>query len=252
MFPFLIKAKNIVLDAFFPPICLNCRKTPTNTENDTDLRGKLICNQCFNFIKLNNTLFCPVCRSRLAENEKICHFDSPYLLAAAGNYDDDVLRNLIHSFKYQNFRDLSPILGEILLKYIGNCKLPPFERSPVGREIENFIVIPVPLHPKRERQRGFNQAKLLAEIVARKFNLELSDILKRTKNSEPQAKIKDIGLRAKNMENCFEMKNPGITSGKNIVLVDDVFTSGATAGEAVKILKADGAKKIIVLVLAKA
>jgi competence protein ComFC len=238
MFAFLSKTKNLILDALFPPICLNCRGYLEKDE-------KLACRKCLSSIKTNNTLFCPVCRSRLADNKKICHFDFPYLLAAAGDYNDEILRNLIHCFKYRSFENLAPVLGEIILAYLDKI---PFN----GENLPDWLVIPVPLHSCRERQRGFNQAKLLAETVAKKFGLELIDALKKIKNSEPQAKIKDMGLRAKNMENCFGMKNPASVAGKNIILVDDVFTSGATAGEAVKILKKNNAKKIIVLVLAKA
>jgi len=245
MFPFLIKTKNIALDILFPPICLNCQKT-------IDDRNKLICEKCLSLIKLNNTFFCPVCRARLAENKKICHYDSQYLLAAAGNYDDPVLQNLIHYFKYKYFKGLAPILGEIAVKYIGNCL--PSGDAPQGQKlkIENFIILPIPLHPAKERQRGFNQAKLIAEFLSNKLNLELIEPLKRVKNTEPQAKLKDQNKRIKNISGCFEIKNPEQVKHKNILLIDDVFTSGATINEAVKILKINGASKIITLVLAKA
>lgn len=242
---FLIKLKNIILDILFPPICINCRKTLTNAENDADQRGKIICEQCLGIIKLNSALFCPVCRARLAENKKICHRDAPYFLAAAGNYDDPVLQNLIHYFKYKSFENLAPILGELLIKYF---KLLNFETF----KLLNFIIVPIPLHHCRERERGFNQAKLLAEIIARHFNLPLIDGLKRIKNNEPQVKLKDFEKRIKNISDCFEIKNPEIVKGKNIILIDDVFTSGATMNEAARILKKNGSGKIIALVLAKA
>jgi len=235
MLPFLIKLKNTALDILFPPICLNCQKP-------IDDRNKLICEKCLSLIKLNNTLFCSVCRARLAENKKICHYDSRYLLAPAGNYDDPVLQNLIHYFKYKSFKNLAPILGEISVKYIENRKL----------KIENFSAVPIPLHPRRERQRGFNQSELLAEFLAKKLNLELIDGLKRIKNTDPQAKIKKPEKRLENINGCFALKNAEQIQGKNILLIDDVFTSGATINEAVKILKTNGAAKIIALVLAKA
>ncbi|MDP3014862.1 MAG: phosphoribosyltransferase family protein [bacterium] len=289
---FLIKLKNIVLDILFPPICVNCHKTLTNAENDADLRGKFICEQCLNLIKLNNTLFCPICRARLAENKKICSH-SYYLLAAAGNYDDPVLQNLIHYFKYKSFENLAPILGKILIKYLSNLSFTInqqgqkaiFRREALGalpslvserskesaererrraatagvaatpvlieRWLSGYLIVPIPLHPGRERERGFNQAKLLAEITARHFNLPLIDGLKRIKNNKPQAKLKDFEKRIKNISGCFEIKNPNFIKGKNIILVDDVFTSGATINEAVRILKKNCAGKIIAMVIAK-
>ncbi len=251
------KAKNVALDILFPPVCLNCQKP-------IDDRNKLICRTCLSLIKFNNTLFCPVCRARLPENKKICHFNSQYLLAAAGNYDDPVLQNLIHYFKYKSFKNIAPILGEIALKYLQILNL----------NLKPFAVTPIPLHPKKERQRGFNQSKLLAEFLAKKLDLEFLDGLKRIKNTEPQVKIKDPEKRTENIKGCFEInphtkrewslsandssysrygvgvKNP--IRGKNILLIDDVFTSGATISEAVKILKANGSGKIIALVVAKA
>lgn len=235
MFVFLIKAKEMVFDVLFPPLCLNCQKPILD-------KNKFICEKCLNSINLNNTLFCSGCRARLADNKRICHYDSQYFLAAAGNYDCLALQNLIHYFKYKSFKNLAPILGEMVLKYIENCKF----------EIENFIVVPIPLHPKRERKRGFNQSKLLAEFIAKNFNLELADELKRVKNNKPQVECRDHEARAKNMENCFEIKNPEKIRGRNILFIDDVFTSGATMNEAVGILKRNGAKKIIALVVAKA
>ncbi len=251
MFPFLSKAprilnraKDAALDVLFPPICLNCRR-PLEEKN------KLVCGRCLSSIRLNSTLFCPVCRARLAENERVCHYDSRYLLAVASDYDDPVLQNLIHSFKYGNFRSgyfrgLAEVLGEILIEYLNllNPKLNILNLKPV--------IIPIPLHPEREKERGFNQSKLIAEIVGRRFNLTLVDGLKRGKNNKPQMKLKGNEARSKNVAGCFEIKNPGLVRGRNVILVDDVFTSGATANEAVRILKAGGAWRTIVLVLAKA
>jgi ComF family protein len=255
MLPFLIKIKNLLLDILFPPLCLNCQK---HLEN----RNELICEQCLSLIKLNNTLFCPVCRARLAENKLLCRHSAkenpafPYLLAAAGNYDEPVLQNLIHYFKYKSFENLAPILGEIILKYLDNL----FKNSNnnggivdyTKLEIRNFIVVPIPLHKRRERERGFNQAKLLAGIIAKKFNLELKDCLKRIKNTKPQSQLKDGEKRQSNVFNCFLIAGSDFIKGKKIILVDDVFTSGSTINEAIKILKANGAKRIIALVVAKA
>jgi ComF family protein len=239
MLPFLIKAKDLILDIFFPPNCLQCGKYLERSD-------KIICDDCYSSIKLNNTSFCSVCRARLPNSRKICHRKTSYLLAAAINYDEPVIQNLLHYFKYKGFEKIAPLLGEVLIKYlediIRNSKL----------EIRNFVVVPIPLHFWRERQRGFNQAKLLAEILARHFNLELKVALKRTKNNKPQVKLKNNEERLKNMAGCFRVENPDEVRGKNIILVDDVFTSGATMNEAVKTLKAAGAKRIVALTVAKA
>ncbi len=119
-------------------------------------------------------------------------------------------------------------------------------------KLENFIIAPIPLHPGRERKRGFNQAELLAKFIGTKLNLEFTIALKKIKNTKPQAQLKNSEERIKNMEECFRITNPELVENKNVILIDDVFTSGATMNEAVKILKNCGAKKIIAAVLAKA
>ena len=250
---FFIAIKNTALDILFPPVCFGCK-------NHLENRDKFICDGCLASIKINNTLFCPVCQARLPENKRVCSHglkktdEFPYLLAAAASYDDKIVRDLIHSYKYEYFDKLSSVLGAVLAAYldsvIKNSKL----------EIKNFSVTYIPLHLFRERTRGFNQSKLLAEIIAEKFNLEIIGALQRVRNNPPQAKIsknnraqtKNHGKRQKNISNAFEIAASGKISGKNIILVDDVYTSGATISEAAKILKRHGANKIIALVVARA
>lgn len=246
MFAIISKTKNIIFDILFPPVCVNCRKYAMRFESETGNISKLICDECLKKIKINTSLFCPFCRARLADNKKICNhskkdFPFSYFLAAAGNYDDPIMRNLIHCFKYQKFEKLAPILGEITINYL---KL-------INLELKNFVITPIPLHFWREKQRGFNQSKLIAEYIAEKSNIHLVDALKRAKNNKPQAKSKNTEERNKNVEGIFKIANPDLIKGKNIILVDDVYTSGATMNEAIKILKQNRCKKIIALVIAK-
>lgn len=233
----LKKIENLLLDVLFPPVCLNCRKYPEN--------GELLCDACHSLIKVNNTAFCAVCRGRLPENKNHCHRPL-FLLAAATDYDNPVIRDLIHHFKYKNFRSVAGVLGKILNECLKNLL------GNGGLKIKNFIVVPIPLHPRRERGRGFNQSKLLAETIAGNFNLELCEPLERIKNNKPQIEMEDNEARQKNINGCFKLTDGAEIKGKNILLVDDVFTSGATMNEAAKILKEKGVEKIIALVAAKA
>ncbi|MEK7634387.1 MAG: ComF family protein [Patescibacteria group bacterium] len=255
MISLLVKTKNAVFDILFPPICLNCQKylnQPVSPEIQRDKPNNFLCDDCYLSIQLNSSLFCPVCKLRLAENKKICGH-SKYLLAAAGNYNDQIFRNIIHYFKYESFENLTSILAEIIFKYLdflmenGKFKI---GKSKFG--IKNFIVVPIPLHYRRERQRGFNQSKLLADEISKKFNIQVVECLKRIKNNDPQAKLKSNNEREKNISGCFKIINPEMIKNKNILLVDDVFTSGATINEAVKILKENSARRIIAIVVAKA
>ena len=113
--------------------------------------------------------------------------------------------------------------------------------------------MPIPLHKNRERERGFNQSEAIAKIIASELNLQLKkDLLVRAKETKIQAELKDWNQRKNNLAGAFQIPQPEGIKGKNIILVDDVYTSGATINEAVKTLKENGAKKIIALVIAKA
>ena len=215
---FLKKLKNRLLDILFPAL-----------ELLTD-------------IKINRTLFCSTCRARLADNKKICHKSAQYLLGAATDYNDHV-KKLIWRLKYRDRAGFAEPLAQLLARYLEILNL----------EIEAYIVIPAPLSQKRFRERGYNQAELIAKIVAEKFNLPMeTGALIRQKHTPPQAEVRGWDERKKNIAGCFGVTDPNLIKGKNIILVDDVFTSGATMSEAVHQLKDFGAKKILGLVIAKA
>lgn len=138
----------------------------------------------------------------------------------------------------------------MLIKYFDSVTIKPstFNFSPL-----TCAVIPIPLSKDRLRERGFNQSLLLAKAVADHYRLNLVDnVLKRTKETKTQSGLKDWEERKENVKNCFALENPELIKGKNIILVDDVYTSGATMNEAAETLRANGARKIIALVIAKA
>jgi len=238
------------LDLIFPPVCLACRKKLTGNLPQTATAEKncfpFLCLACSQKIQLNNTAFCPVCSRRLPENKKTCHQDSLFILAAAGFYGDKALDELIALLKYQKIKQAAVPLGGILTAYLKEL----FKNY--GLKTENFLIIPIPLHWQKENKRGFNQSCLLAEQLAKNTGLEVNkNILKRIKNTASQVELKDKEKRAENVINCFAIENPKLLSGKNIIILDDVFTTGATMKEAARILKNSGARKIIGLVVAK-
>lgn len=232
------KIKNLFLNILFSPLCLSCR---ANLEDEEKQNG--ICSKCLDRIILNTSIFCPICKARLPDGRKTCHKDSSFLLAAAGNYENDAIRNLIWHFKYQKWQKLSVVLGKFLTEYL----------KTINYNLNNYIIAPIPLYKSRLRERGFNQAELLAKIVAENLGLELTNnCFKRIKDTKIQAELKDSEERKLNVKNCFAVEKPELIKSKNIILVDDVFTSGATMNEAVEVLKSAGAKRIIALVAAKA
>lgn len=152
------------------------------------------------------------------------------------------ISSLIHRYKYGKIEEIKKILSAILIVYLKR----------VGINLNNFIIVPIPLYPARERKRGFNQSDKIAEIISKEFKLQKEDILRRIENNKPQAKMKSHKDREQNMKDSFVVKNNEKIKNKNIILIDDVSTSGITLDEASKILKENGAKKIIGLVVAKA
>ena len=180
----------------------------------------------------------------MPENKKICHKDAQYLLGAAANYEETA-RNLIHHLKYRSWSRLQSPIKKLLQVYLQNLNFHPFK-------LENYSVVPIPLHKNRERRRGFNQAELIGKIVADQLNLPLEkNFLVRIKETKPQVDIKDWGQRKNNLNGAFQIRRPESVKNKNIILTDDVYTSGATINEAAAALKSAGAKKIIAIVIAK-
>lgn len=238
------KIKSVVLDVLFPPLCLNCKK----------YLGKdgLICNECLTSISLNNSFFCPICRLRLIEPKILCNHkqekikEFPYVLGAAANYDDPVIQNLIYYFKYKPFELIAPILSDLLCEYLSFLNLKSYFLK------QNFVITPIPLHIIRHWKRGYNQSELIAKNLADELGVEMKVFLKRIKNTKQQAKARKSNERKENVAGAFKIINPDEIKNRNIILIDDVYTSGATASEAARVFKENGAKKIVVLVVAKA
>ena len=252
-----LKFWGFFLDLLFPPVCLACRRRLTQYKTEKNfLKARLgeraaakgnsfsfLCSSCSQKIKINTAAFCPVCSKRLPENKKTCHQESPFILAAAGFYGDKALDPLITLLKYQKIKTEAIPLGAILTEYlIQNLKL----------EIRNFILVPVPLYWRKEKQRGFNQANLIADQLAKNTGLTVvKNILKRIKNTASQVELKDKEKREINVRGCFAVEKPELLFQKNVIILDDVFTTGATMKEAASVIKKAGAKKIIGLVAAK-
>ena len=236
----LTKIKNLLLEILFPPLCCSCHQNLSASEKENGL-----CSICFSKILIHTTLFCAICRARLPENKKVCHKNSSFTLGAATDYEV-AARNLIHALKYRKWSRLQTTAAKILIPYLQNLTFKKSDR------FSKYLVIPIPLHKNREQSRGFNQSKLIAEIISNQLKLPLiTGVLVRVKDTKTQTDFKDWEQRTKNVSGAFQIAKPDLVKGKNLILVDDVYTSGSTINEAVQILRAAGAKKITAIVLAK-
>lgn len=224
-----------ILDILFPRRCPSCLAIQDKNK---------FCSNCLSKIKFFDSLFCPKCFNRLPDFKRSCHLDEKFILGAATDYNE-FIQKAIWNLKFNLVKDAAEPISNLLINYfkmILNYYL---------IDLKNFIVVPMPLSSKRLKERGFNQSKLIAEFFANYFNLPLEkEILLRVKHSKAQSEINEFEKRKLNVKNCFMVNTKNIN--KNIILIDDVFTSGATMKEAVRIFKKHNAKKIIGLVISRA
>jgi len=238
------KTKNLILDSIFPIYCVSCEDFLPSEKNS------YLCPKCLAKIPANSSLFCPICFKRLsqADDKKCLHSNkksSLDFLGYATYYEIPTIRDLIHDYKYRFAKKIKNTLADILINYL--------KKSLSNRN--DWVIIPIPLHRSRLNWRGFNQSEEIAKIICQQFNWPLlNNILIRKNKTSEQAEIKEKEKRRKNLENAFVLNNKidlNQIKNKNIILLDDVYASGATLEEAAKILKSSGVKKIIGLVIAK-
>jgi ComF family protein len=152
---------------------------------------------------------------------------------------DEVIRKAIHQLKYRNLKAISPCLAELLSDYLESNSLP------------GEALLCVPLHPRRLRERGYNQSGLLARELGRRVGMPvIEDCLIRVKQAQPQVRAVDVAERRRNVADAFVCRDERI-SGKQIILIDDVCTSGATLESCAAALKSKGAASVWGLTLAR-
>lgn len=191
---------------------------------------------------INGFLICPKCLKEIPFPE----FPQKDILAAA-SYKSPTIQNAIRTLKYRKSKIVAETLADLIYDNLKDKLL--LEIKLTGG---NSCIIAVPLSKKRLKQRGFNQAKLIAQYLSDKLNIPLAnDVLYKNKETISQVQIKNREKRLKNLKGVFAIKNPLLIKDKTIFLVDDVSTTGATIEECRKTLMAAGAKKVIGMVVAK-
>jgi len=220
-------------DWFFPKNCLNCHA-----------EGVWLCESCRDSLFFIGDGFCPFCGG-LTELFSVCkkcksatQIEKVFSIV---KYSDPLAQKIIKNFKYRYIKDiaadLEPLMRKFLLKYKNLLDIK-----------ENTVLIPVPLHWYRECSRGFNQAEEFAKIIGKILDIPVvNSLVMKKKRTRNQA---DVGKadRYSNLTNSFKVNS---NSPKNIILVDDVFTTGSTVRELALSLKENGAENIKVFTLAR-
>ena len=204
------------------------------------------------FDQFLNLVFPPKCEVCRAYNqEPICKacldqvkFIKPVLGVYAVSDYEGIMRQAIVRFKFKKRQKLSEPLGMVMLHYLN--------RFPGMNLHEIDMIMPVPLHKKKTKKRGFNQVELLARHVSHYHGIPLeAACLVRTRVTKAQYEL-SREERIKNVKSAFSLIDPEKIIGKNILLMDDIYTTGATISECSRVLKQGGAKRVEVLALARA
>ncbi len=225
------------LSLLYPPRCLVC-----------NLLGESgLCAGCAAQIVPVAAPLCAVCGQTLAPEDGGCgdcrRRRPAYACARAMGAYDGVLRHAIHQFKYRDRPQLAVPLGLLLAAFAR-------EQAPALNGMRFDAVLSVPMHPTRQRTRGYNQSARLAQVVGRELGLPLpASALVRIRPTRPQVGL-SADARRTNLQGAFAVKQTAEVLGKTLLLVDDVVTSGSSLHECVLTLKAAGAKAVYALTLA--
>jgi ComF family protein len=195
------------------------------------LQAEFFCRNCrtafVSSFSLNEEGLCFACR------ENMVNFDAAYSFGAY----NATLRKLIHLFKYGKVESLAGPLSKFLV-------------TAIPLEAQFDVVLAMPMHWRKQWQRGFNQAQLLAQPIAKRYGLKVSSHLRRSRYTKAQAGLNEK-QRRDNLKGSFRVKRPEQIAGVRVLLIDDVFTTGATLRAAAEALKAAGAAHVTALTLAR-
>jgi ComF family protein len=229
--PQITSLNRVALDLLFPRWCIGCGR-----------EGDYICDACRRDLSVLIPPVCPAC-GRPQSRGSVCREcrEMPMLIDGIRSpfVFDGVIRRAIHELKYRNLRGLAPLMAGLLYDYLVENPLPA------------DVLVPVPIHRKRQRDRGYNQSALLAKELSRRSRLPMIvNGLVRHRYAVPQAQSAGLNERQKNVAGAFTCPYERF-QGKRVLLIDDVATSGATLNACAETLKATGAAQVWGLVMAR-
>ncbi|PIE81979.1 MAG: hypothetical protein CSA11_02365 [Chloroflexi bacterium] len=225
--------KSHFINLVFPPVCANCRQV-----------GEILCQRCLTQVEWVRAPICEVCGRDLLTKTHVCHFcrqrPLPLKQIRAAVRFSTIIPDLIHQLKYRNTFALAEPLGILMAQAWPDW------------QVDVDVVLPVPLHAQRQKERGYNQADLLVDVFCRERQLPShKKILYRIRKTPPQVGL-NAADRRQNMKGAFAIENPHLVKGGKFLLVDDVCTTGATLVAATEALLDAGAETVSAYCLARA
>ena len=203
---------DFILDIIFPKNCFGC-----------GVKKTFLCQKCQKQI--------PCSQLNTSDNK----------IFAVASYKSKVIKKTIHALKYKKAKQVAKPLAELI-----------YSRLNFNYRDRISIIVPVPLSRKSLRKRGFNQAELIAKHLSDIISFRIiTNVLYKNHHTLSQVEIKNRQERLENLKGVFSTKNTYLIKNQNILLIDDVSTTGATINECRKVLKKAGAKKVTGLVVAK-
>lgn len=232
-----------LLDWLYPPVCALCEASLR--------RGRHLCGDCGDALPRLPKSHCRRCGQTFdGDFEPPAGCPNCLTMKPAFDFATAALRssqesvNLIHQLKLLRRPELGADLAEILAEA--------FQQNTRLTSIEAPLLVPVPLHSKRLRERRFNQAEAIGNSLARQLELPIRKALKRVRDTERQATL-SRKERLKNLQKAFELRiDPANLAGRNVILIDDVFTTGSTAQQCSKVLQTAQPESVVVLTLVRA
>jgi competence protein ComFC len=219
------------VDYLYPPICAGCKK-----------QNYRLCPECLNQIQLINFHFCASCGKKISIKRVVCNgcAETPVFFKAVSSWGkyEGALREAIHSLKYKNNLGLGDFFGNQMIQLLKEL------------DWDFNMVVPVPISKERLKERSYNQSALISRPIARYFKCEhSSNALTRTKDTGSQIQRSRID-RNLALEGAF-CANPAKLKGRNVLLVDDIITTGATVNHCAAALLQAGAKEVYAISIAK-
>lgn len=219
-----------LLDFILPRSCIACKE---------EIAQGFACHNCLNNIWVIKSPRCPKCGRSISATKtcKFCRHEKYLNYGRAWALYVQPVDRIVHFFKYRRFTDIARFLG------LGMANI--LSSDYYLKEVD--MIVPVPLFWWKKLRRGYNQAQILSEIISAECGIKILNALRRIKNTRTQTKL-DHKKRKENVLNAFVVKEE--VKDKNVLLIDDVMTTGATIKECARVLKEAGAQNVYSLVAA--